>query len=52
VAKQKRKETQKEQSKRFKKAAQDMIADGELNPIDAEKALNRIIDGIKTPKGN
>ncbi|MFT7359257.1 hypothetical protein [Parasphingorhabdus sp.] len=43
MAKQKRKETQKEQSERFKKAVQDMIDAGELNPTEAEAALDKLV---------
>ena len=38
-------ETQKEQSARFRKDARKLIADGELNPIEAEAALDRIVRG-------
>lgn len=43
MPKKKKQETQAEQSERFKKAAQDMIDAGELNPIEADKALDTIL---------
>lgn len=48
----KRKEeiSQTEQSKRFKKAAQDLIDAGELNPTEAEKRFNRAMEKIARPK--
>jgi hypothetical protein len=36
-------ESQKEQSERFKREAQKLIDAGELIPIEAEKALDRIV---------
>ena len=44
--KRKGKETQAEQSERFKKAVQDMIDAGELNPTEAEKALERLTNSL------
>lgn len=43
MPKKQRKETQKEQSERFKKAVKDMIDAGELNPTDADDCLDRLI---------
>lgn len=47
MPKQKRKETQAEQSARFKAEAQKLIVAGELNPIEAEKALATLVETIK-----
>ena len=41
-------ETQKEQSERFKKAVQDMIDAGELNPTEADEAMDKIVSGSNT----
>jgi hypothetical protein len=43
MPKQKRKETQAEQSARFKAEAQKLIDAGELSPTEAEKALEDIL---------
>lgn len=43
MPKQKRKETQAEQSARFEAEVQRMIDAGELNPTEAAKALEKII---------
>ena len=43
MAKQKRQETQAEQSERFKKDAQELINAGELSPTDAENALDKLV---------
>ncbi len=43
MPKKKKEETQKEQSERFRKAVQDMIAAGELNPTEADAALDVLI---------
>ena len=48
MPKKQQKETQKEQSERFKKAVQDMIDAGELNPTEADDAFEKIIHKIKT----
>ena len=40
-------ESQKEQSERFKKTVADLVAAGELNPIEADKAFDRLIDSVK-----
>lgn len=50
MTKPKKKESQKEQSARFKKAVQDMIDDGDLDPIEADERFERAINKI-TPKG-
>jgi polyhydroxyalkanoate synthesis regulator phasin len=36
-------ETQAEQSERFRKAVRDMVAAGELNPTEADKAFARLL---------
>lgn len=46
MTKQKKKESQKEQSARFEKAVQDMINAGELNPTEADEAFERAMDRI------
>ena len=43
MPKKKNQETQAEQSERFKKDAQELIDAGELNPTEADRALERII---------
>ena len=40
-------ETQKDQSKRFKKDAAKLIADGELSPTDADRALDKLVRRAK-----
>lgn len=42
MPKQKRKETQAEQSARFEAEAQKLIDAGELNPIEAERAVDLV----------
>lgn len=43
MPKQKRKEKQEEQSARFRAEVERMIADGELNPTEAERRLDGLI---------
>jgi deoxyribose-phosphate aldolase len=43
MPKKKRQETQAEQSARFKRDAQKLIDAGELNPTDADEAVDRIV---------
>lgn len=43
MAKKKNQETQEEQSERFRDAVRQMIDDGELNPTEAEKTLERLV---------
>lgn len=43
MPKKKRKETPEEQSERFRKEAQKLIDAGELNPTEAEGALDRLV---------
>jgi polyhydroxyalkanoate synthesis regulator phasin len=47
MPKQKRKETQAEQSERFRKAVQDLVDAGELNPTEAEAALDKMVREVK-----
>lgn len=42
MPKKKNQETQAEQSARFKKAVRDLIDAGELNPTEADEALDRL----------
>jgi len=43
MPKKKRQETQEEQSARFKREAQKLIDAGELNPTEADAAVDRIV---------
>jgi polyhydroxyalkanoate synthesis regulator phasin len=43
MAKKKNQETQEEQSERFRAAVRQMIDDGELNPIEADKTLDAML---------
>lgn len=55
MPKQKRKETQAEQSARFKAEAQRLIDAGELSPTEAEAALDKLIGhqrGAKAPSAD
>jgi hypothetical protein len=45
-------ETPAEQSRRFTEGAQKMIDDGELNPIEADAAFERLMEKVKTVKGD
>ena len=48
MPKKKNTESQAEQSKRFRAEVERLIEAGELNPIDADKALDRFVrDGAK-----
>jgi polyhydroxyalkanoate synthesis regulator phasin len=44
MPKKKAPETQVEQSERFRNAVRDMVAAGELNPIEAAKALDQLME--------
>ena len=44
-------ESQAEQSERFKKTVADMVAAGELSPIDADKAFVKLMDNVKRVPG-
>lgn len=46
MPKKKKPETQEEQSERFRAAVRQMIADGELNPTEADDAFARLSDKI------
>lgn len=46
MPKQKKQESQAEQSERFRKAVQDMIGAGELSPTVAEAVFERAMDKI------
>ena len=48
MPKKKKPETQEEQSERFRAAVRQMIADGELNPTEADKAFDRLLANVKT----
>lgn len=52
MAKKQNKESQAEQSERFRKAVQDMIDAGELNPTKAEEAFERVMTRISPPQTN
>ena len=43
-------ESQKEQSERFKKTVADLVEAGELNPIEADKEMNRLVKLKHYPK--
>lgn len=47
MPKKKNLESQEKQSERFNKAVADLIAAGELNPTDAEAAMERVLAGEK-----
>ena len=46
MPKQKRQETQKEQSERFRKTVQDLIDAGDLSPTEAEERFERAMKRI------
>jgi polyhydroxyalkanoate synthesis regulator phasin len=50
MPKKKNPESQKEQSERFKKTVADLVAAGELNPIDADKAFDQLMGRLKAVK--
>jgi hypothetical protein len=50
MPKKKHPETQAQQSARFKRDAQKLIDAGELNPTEAEAAVDRIVRGSAVPK--
>ena len=43
-------ESQKEQSERFKKTVADLVAAGELNPIEADKSFEKLMGKVKAGK--
>lgn len=49
MPKKKNPESQAEQSERFKRDAQRLIDAGELNPTDAEAAVDRLVRKSRTP---
>lgn len=44
MPKKKNQETQEEQSERFRQTVRDLVAAGELNPIDADRAFSKLLD--------
>lgn len=50
MPKKKKQETQEEQSERFRAAVRQMIADGELNPTEADDAFTKLVDGVAPQK--
>lgn len=51
MPKKKNPESQQQQSERFRKAVRDAVADGELNPGEADAAFEKLMDKVKVPKG-
>jgi polyhydroxyalkanoate synthesis regulator phasin len=51
MPKKKNPETQEQQSARFIAEVERLIAAGELNPTEAEKALNDLVKYAKAPQG-
>lgn len=47
MPKKKNPESQKEQSERFKKTVADLVAAGELNPTEADKAFEKLMKKLK-----
>ena len=45
MPKKKHKESASEQAERFRKAVEEMVAAGELNPTEAEMALDELVRG-------
>ena len=43
-------ESQKEQSERFKKTVADLVAAGELNPVEANEVFEKLMDNVKVRK--
>lgn len=48
MTKKPKKESQAEQSERFAKTVQDMIDAGELNPTEADEAMERVMRHVAT----
>lgn len=48
MTKKPKRENQKEQSARFERAVQDMIDAGELNPTEADEAMERVMRKISS----
>ena len=51
MPKKKKQETPEEQSERFKKAVQELVDAGELDPIEAEEKIERILTKAPHAKG-
>ena len=47
MARKQQKETQKQQSERFKRAVQEMIDAGELSPTEADNAFSKLVHSLK-----
>jgi polyhydroxyalkanoate synthesis regulator phasin len=52
MPKKKNQDSQEQQSERFKKAVRDLVAAGELNPIEADKAFVNLMDKVKVKKAD
>ena len=52
MPKKKHQETQQQQSERFNKTVRDLVDAGELNPIDADTAFEKLMGKVKTSKGS
>ncbi len=51
MPKKKSHESQSEQSERFRKTVRDLVAAGELNPTEADKAFERLMNSaVSKPK--
>ena len=51
MPKKKNQESQEEQSERFKKTVADLVAAGELNPTEADKAFDKLMKRVQlSPK--
>jgi len=49
MPKKKRQETQAEQTQRFRMKVKELIDAGELNPTDADEALDKLVRRSKSP---
>jgi polyhydroxyalkanoate synthesis regulator phasin len=49
MPKKKAQESQAEQSKRFRKTVRELVAAGELNPTEADKALDGLVKASSLP---
>jgi polyhydroxyalkanoate synthesis regulator phasin len=52
MPKKKNQETQEEQSERFRQTVRDLVDAGELNPTDAGRAFDRLMDNLHSPIKN
>jgi polyhydroxyalkanoate synthesis regulator phasin len=50
MPKKKNQETQEEQSERFRQTVRDLVDAGELNPIEADKALDGLVSKAASRK--